>query len=355
MRNGPCPPPDHCPNDPAKLEPGICGCGVADVDTDNDGALDCVDPCPQDAPNDSDADGVCDGVDQCAGFDDRIDVDQNGIPDGCQECVLAAHCDDDNACTADGCTGSQCQHDVQAGASCGVNGRCTATAECVELPPDHCPDDPNKLDSGICGCGVADTDTDDDGAADCADPCPFDAQNDSDGDGVCNNADQCAGSDDRVDADHNGIPDGCQDCLLSADCDDGNACTSDVCDQTHCTHTPQTGASCGEHGNCSATAECVEPRCRFIPLGHGDTTATQPEGEAMAVSNDGTTVTGRYGQHGAFRAFRWRESTGIVGLDPRTRWGMTISADGSKIAGGVSTSISSFREHNGELSARGLL
>jgi hypothetical protein len=37
---------DGCPNDPAKVEPGICGCGVADTDTDNDGILDCNDDCP---------------------------------------------------------------------------------------------------------------------------------------------------------------------------------------------------------------------------------------------------------------------------------------------------------------------
>ena len=37
---------DTCPNDPAKTEPGVCGCGQPDADSDGDGALDCLDACP---------------------------------------------------------------------------------------------------------------------------------------------------------------------------------------------------------------------------------------------------------------------------------------------------------------------
>lgn len=32
---------DGCPDDPAKTSPGVCGCGVADADTNNDGVVDC--------------------------------------------------------------------------------------------------------------------------------------------------------------------------------------------------------------------------------------------------------------------------------------------------------------------------
>ncbi|MFH0905217.1 MAG: hypothetical protein V1826_00640 [bacterium] len=32
---------DNCPNDPNKTQPGICGCGTPDTDTDGDGTLDC--------------------------------------------------------------------------------------------------------------------------------------------------------------------------------------------------------------------------------------------------------------------------------------------------------------------------
>ena len=39
---------DLCPNDDSKLEPGLCGCGVPDVDSDGDGKKDCEDSCPLD-------------------------------------------------------------------------------------------------------------------------------------------------------------------------------------------------------------------------------------------------------------------------------------------------------------------
>ena len=56
------------------------------------------------------------------------------------------------------------------------------------LPPDLCPNDPNKTDPGICGCGVADNDSDGDGIADCIDT-------DVDGDGLSNTEEVYCGSD----------------------------------------------------------------------------------------------------------------------------------------------------------------
>jgi hypothetical protein len=41
---------DGCPNDPFKTAPGICGCDVPDTDSDGDGTADCNDGCPLD-PN----------------------------------------------------------------------------------------------------------------------------------------------------------------------------------------------------------------------------------------------------------------------------------------------------------------
>ncbi|UCC31845.1 MAG: hypothetical protein JSU86_06120, partial [Phycisphaerales bacterium] len=55
---------DGCPSDSEKTSPGVCGCGVLDVDSDSDTVPDCVDQCP--------------------GEDDRIDENRNGIPD-CRE------------------------------------------------------------------------------------------------------------------------------------------------------------------------------------------------------------------------------------------------------------------------------
>lgn len=39
---------------------------------------------------------------------------------------------------------------------------------------DMCPNDPNKIDPGACGCGIPDNDSDNDGFPDCDDLCPFD-------------------------------------------------------------------------------------------------------------------------------------------------------------------------------------
>lgn len=69
---------------------------------------------------------------------------------------------------------------------------------------DECPNDPNKIERGTCGCGVADTDSDGDGTPNCNDNCPTDADKiepglcgcgttdlDSDGDGSPDCNDQC--------------------------------------------------------------------------------------------------------------------------------------------------------------------
>ncbi|MFO7178403.1 MAG: metallophosphoesterase [Pseudomonadota bacterium] len=80
--------PDACPDDPEKLEPGICGCGVADTDTDADGTADCLDACPEDAHKvepgvcgcgvaDEDTDGT--GTTDCLEPDPEILVARNAV------------------------------------------------------------------------------------------------------------------------------------------------------------------------------------------------------------------------------------------------------------------------------------
>ena len=71
---------NNCPNDPNKTHPGVCGCGVADTDTDSDGTPDCNDNCPNTAnPEQEDTDGngigdVCDDVDG-DGYTADVDCD----------------------------------------------------------------------------------------------------------------------------------------------------------------------------------------------------------------------------------------------------------------------------------------
>jgi hypothetical protein len=80
---------DGCPTDANKTEPGICGCGVADTDSDSDGTADCNDGCPNDANKtepgicgcgtadvDTDADGVTDCNDDCLDTE-AINYDHN--------------------------------------------------------------------------------------------------------------------------------------------------------------------------------------------------------------------------------------------------------------------------------------
>jgi subtilisin-like proprotein convertase family protein len=112
--DGTCDDFDDCPSDANKVNPGACGCGVADDDSDGDGVPDCFDGCPID-PNKTDP-GQC----------------------GCG----AADTDSDG----DG------------------------TADCN----DECPDDPAKTAPGACGCGNPDDDSDGDGVPDCFDQCPLD-------------------------------------------------------------------------------------------------------------------------------------------------------------------------------------
>ena len=146
---------DKCPNDPNKTAPGICGCGVAETDTDGDGVCNDVDNCPN-KPN-----GPSFGT--CTAGSDK--------PGG--NCTSDADCA--NGCSSNG----QCLKNQQDTDSDGVGDAC-----------DKCPNDPNKTEPGICGCGVADaTDSDGDGVPDCVDNCPTVAnpdQKDSNGNGKGN-------------------------------------------------------------------------------------------------------------------------------------------------------------------------
>jgi hypothetical protein len=92
---------------------------------------------------------------------------------------------------------------------------------------DGCPDDGNKTQPGICGCGVPDDDTDGDGTPGCFDQCPDDpakiaagicgcgapdTSDDGDGDGVIDCMDNCPTTvnADQADGDGNGVGDACE-------------------------------------------------------------------------------------------------------------------------------------------------
>ena len=136
---------DECPDDPDKTEPGVCGCGVSDADTDGDGTPDCVDECPADPAK------VAPGL--CGCGVSEVDTDGDGTPDCADECPA------DPAKVAPG----QCGCDVSEADTDG-----DGTPDCV----DECPADPAKVAPGQCGCDVSDEDEDTDGVPDCLDACP---------------------------------------------------------------------------------------------------------------------------------------------------------------------------------------
>ncbi len=131
---------DKCPNDPNKTEPGKCGCGVSDTDSDGDGVADCLDKCPSDPKKTEPGKCGC-------GIDDK-DSDGDSVPD-CKDLCL-----NDPKKTEPGKCG------------CGIDDKDSdgdGVADCKDL----CLNDPKKTDPGKCGCGVPDTDSKGDGIADC--------------------------------------------------------------------------------------------------------------------------------------------------------------------------------------------
>lgn len=141
---------------------------------------------------DSDSDGVCDGLDVCAGGDDSIDGDNDGVPDFCDGCAV-------------GCPDADCDSVCDADDIC-ANGDDTRDMDNDGIP-DYC-DPCDDIIGTVCNDGDACTINDVyDSDCNC-----FGTFNDTDGDGVCNANDNCEGFDDNLDVDDDGNPDGCDDC-----------------------------------------------------------------------------------------------------------------------------------------------
>lgn len=111
---------DNCPDDPNKTEPGICGCGVSDVDADQDGSYECQGDC--DETDDTVYPGateICDGKDNdCDGTvpADEADADGDGVR------ICEGDCDDTDA-------------DINPAATEVYDG---IDNDCKDGPDDHC-------------------------------------------------------------------------------------------------------------------------------------------------------------------------------------------------------------------------
>ena len=140
--DGTCDANDGCPTDPNKIAAGQCGCGVPDTDTDADGVADCVDSCPLLAGlTNGDPCGVEGTVGNCV-CEEPLPVDCEGVPGGPAQPGTA--CDDDDVCTINDVYDANCNcagtfQDADEDEVCDAN--------------DGCPNDPNKIAAGLCGCG----------------------------------------------------------------------------------------------------------------------------------------------------------------------------------------------------------
>ncbi|MBM3977122.1 MAG: hypothetical protein FJ299_09045 [Planctomycetes bacterium] len=241
---------DGCPADPNKTSPGICGCGVADTDTDGDGTPNCVDNCPNDpnkiAPGicgcgvsdvDSDGDGLANCVDNCPNAANPLqeNADGDATGDACDPCpndpldqCLVCGPDSDGDGIGDLCDGCPADPAKTTPGVCGCGVPETDTdgdgaPDCIDL----CPNDPNKIAPGACGCGVADTDGDGDGFPDCIDNCPTTpnpGQENSDGDGAGDACDGCPNDANKV------APGACGCGVADTDTDgDGTPDCNDLC------------------------------------------------------------------------------------------------------------------------------
>ncbi|MEQ1566084.1 MAG: FG-GAP-like repeat-containing protein [Myxococcota bacterium] len=205
-------------------------------------------------PADTDGDGTCDASDGCAGEDDALDSDQDGLPNGCDACLPLTDSDGDGVPDAcDHCPAHPDTSDADAdGAPDGCDpcpqddpddtdgdGRCDSDDLCAGLDAagdedqdgtcadlDPCTGDDATSDTDLdgvcddrdlCPDGADTIDRDGDGLFDACDPCPDSDRGDTDGDAVCDDVDVCEGWDDRVDPDGDQVPDGCDDCALAYD------------------------------------------------------------------------------------------------------------------------------------------
>lgn len=255
---------DECPYDPDNDIDGDNICGDVDNcpdianrnqrDNDSDGLGNSCDDCREDPDNDIDSDGHCGDVDNCPYVpnpgqedsnsngigdvcDESFDADSDGVPDISDNCpAIPNPGQEDGDSDGDGDICDLCPNDplndIDSDGACG--------------DIDGCPNDPNKTDPGICGCGVADSDTDSDSTVDCNDNCPTapnPGQEDSDSDGLGDPCDNCPETANpvQVDNDGDGLGNRCDNCINAYNPDqqdsDGDG-KGDACDPNKATEFP---------------------------------------------------------------------------------------------------------------------
>lgn len=195
--------------------------------------------------------------------------------DRCVDCLTAEHCDDQDPCTTDTCDSGVCAHAevadcCQTADDCPAGGICTTPRcdrnLCSEMPAEDgttCSDDLFCNGEEVCTLGecvpgsppCGETETCDEGTASCVPP-----------------------------------PD--PDCVTNSDCDDGNSCTDNTCENGNCVIV-NNNAPCDDGDDCTSGDVCSEGTCvgETIP-DCGDTTPPPPpppadtDGDGVPDSSD---------------------------------------------------------------------
>jgi hypothetical protein len=221
---------------------------------------------------------------------------------------------------------------------------------------DQCEDDPNKQTPGVCGCGIADTNSDGDAAADCSDACPDDAtktapgtcgcgvaDTDSDGDQIPNCVDECPNDNDRTAGGTCGCPS--SPTPIGTSCCDG-FCGSGTCDGAgHCGAAPST---CAPDPACSCSASRVDG------VGYWFCPCSKTR-DAAEIACEATT--GRQllqidgGPENAYAATRIVANTWIAandrGVEAEWRWSTRAHGDaGPRLWTGTATGAPHFGRYN---------
>ena len=203
------------------------------------------------------------------------------------ECTTNADCDDSNACTNDSCVSESCVHDPIA--NCCGNGTCESGEDC-----NNCSSDCFTGSGAVCGNDVCET-ADGEDCQSCSADCngvtggrPSNRYCCGDGsaqygvtcgDGRCTGSGNtcsstptigsccgdgtCEGSEDDINC---AVDCGVVGCSVNADCDDGNACTDDVCSGGTCSNTP---IDCDD-GDACTTDSCSGGVCSNDPISCDD-------------------------------------------------------------------------------------
>ncbi len=180
------------------------------LDYDNDGIINLLDDCPDDAGNDSDGDGLCAGEDNCPDTANpaQMDTDGDGVGDFC----------------------------------------------------DGCPDDPEKTDPGLTGCGVpedeADTgDNDTAPAPSETDPPQTDSGTDDTSTSSSSSGSSVGGS--SSSGSDSSTADSSNSCTENSDCPDTLVCNTDTGACVQCTH----DSHCSDGNFCNGNEFCSNNIC----------------------------------------------------------------------------------------------